>query len=256
MKLSFNHKGESEMKIDILGYCGGYPWGGGATAGYLVKTEEGEVLLDCGSGVVSKLSAKTDIKNLSGLILSHLHHDHIADVGVLNYAVFGASRVGKRTTPLNIYAPDEPKNMLEYIQGQSSEVHMIDEHINPSIANIDISFLEVKHTIPCYAVKMEYQGKVFVYSADTEYTEELIEFARGADLFICEATNCEGSDHTVGKGHMDAEEAGNIARKANVKELVLTHLPYDGDYQMMKELASTVFGKEVHLANEKSSYIL
>lgn len=78
------------MKVKILGYWGGYPSAGGATAGYLVTTDEGHILLDCGSGVMSKLPAEVKVEDLSGVILSHLHHDHMADLGVL--AVCGGWR--------------------------------------------------------------------------------------------------------------------------------------------------------------------
>ena len=40
---------------------------------------------------------------------------------------------------------------------------------------------------PAYALRVEYGGKVITYSGDTEWTESLIEAARGADLFVCEA---------------------------------------------------------------------
>ncbi|WP_438349342.1 MBL fold metallo-hydrolase [Paenibacillus sp. FA6] len=74
------------MDVKISGYWGGYPSADGATAGYLVDTGEGQILLDCGSGVMSKLVKQTDVEKLEGVILSHLHHDHIADMGILQYA--------------------------------------------------------------------------------------------------------------------------------------------------------------------------
>jgi len=49
--------------------------------------------------------------------------------------------------------------------------------------------LRVKHAsgAPAYALRVEYGGKVITYSGDTEWTESLVEAARGADLFVCEA---------------------------------------------------------------------
>jgi len=40
---------------------------------------------------------------------------------------------------------------------------------------------------PAYALRVEYGGKVITYSGDTEWTESLVQAARGADLFVCEA---------------------------------------------------------------------
>lgn len=241
------------MKIDILGFCGGYPWNGGATAGYLITTEQGQILLDCGSGVMRNLTKLTDITQISGVVLSHLHFDHMADVGVLNYAASGALRTGRMVRELQLFAPEEPRLFAKYIQSDSAALFPIGEHLQYELAGATITFLAVKHTIPCYAIKVIVGNKTFVYSADTEYFEPLVAFSQDADLFICEATICKGSTHTVGTGHMDAEAAGLIAKQANVGQLVLTHLPHDGDFPKMKKRASDVFGKEVKLANELQS---
>ncbi|RDW17513.1 hypothetical protein CWR48_13385 [Oceanobacillus arenosus] len=238
------------MEIDILGYWGGYPTRGGATAGYLITTDEGRILLDCGSGVMSKLSLISKAEELSGVILSHLHYDHMADIGVLQYAMNGALRTGRAADKIKIYSPAEPINMWEQIQSAQSINIPIEQEKTLEIAGVQIEFHHVNHTIPCYAVKFTYNDKIFVYSADTEYIESLVDFAKDADIFICEATICEGSTHTVGTGHMDAKEAALIAKKANVGKVVLTHLPSDGDFDLMKREASEVFGGEVYLAME------
>lgn len=241
------------MKIDILGYWGGYPIMGGATAGYLITTDEGKILLDCGSGVMSKLSLKSKAEELSGVILSHLHYDHMGDIGILQYAMAGALRTGRAEEKIKIVAPSEPQVMWEQIQSEQSENIPLEQLPSLTMAGLEIEFHSVNHTIPCYAVKMTYKDKVFVYSGDTTYIESLANFAKNADVFICEATICEGSNHTAGAGHMDAREAALLAKKANVGKLVLTHLPSDGDFQLMKKQASDVFGKEVFLAMEVGS---
>ncbi|WP_156291860.1 MBL fold metallo-hydrolase [Oceanobacillus salinisoli] len=244
------------MKIDILGYWGGYPTRGGATAGYLITTDEGQILLDCGSGVMSKLSLKSRVEQLSGVVLSHLHYDHMADVGILQYAVAGALRNDRMKDKMPIVSPSEPDDKWQEIQSRQSEHKKIEELSAFTMAGAVIEFLAVNHTIPCYAVKITYKDKVFVYSADTTYLESLVNFAKDADLFFCEATICEGSTHTAGPGHMDAKEAALIAKKANVGKLVLTHLPSDGNFELMKTQASDIFGKEVALASEVDSYFL
>ncbi|MFD1037481.1 MBL fold metallo-hydrolase [Virgibacillus byunsanensis] len=244
------------MKIDILGYWGAYPSDGGATAGYLISTDEGRILLDCGSGIMSKLSLISKAEELSGVILSHLHYDHMSDVGVLQYAVAGALRTGRMSERIKIISPTEPVNKWEQIQSKQSENIPLEQLTSLTMAGAEIEFYAVNHTIPCYAVKITYKNNVFVYSADTTYMDSLAEFAQGANVFICEATNCEGSTHTVGAGHMDAKEAAKIGRKAKVGKLILTHLPSDGDFQLMKRQATEVFGREVYLATENDSITL
>lgn len=244
------------MKINILGFWGGYPKDGGATSGYLISTAEGKLLLDCGSGVMSKLSMHTTIEHISGVVLSHLHHDHAADIGILQYAMVGALRLNKKAKKMLVYAPNEPSSALQCMQSDQTDFIAISDKTVSMVAGIKIEYCHVSHTIPCYAVKLTYKGKVVVYSADTAYDEVLIDFAKDADLFICEATICEGSYHTAGAGHMDAAEAGRIAKLAQVKKLVLTHLPHDGNFDLMKREAMRSFGKEAYLASEQAEYEL
>ena len=244
------------MKLTILGYWGGYPTAGGATPGYLIQTDEGTILLDCGSGVMSRLGFYAGVEDLSGVILSHLHFDHMADMGILQYAVIGALRTGLCPSSLPVYAPSEPSDIWNILQGSHSEFAAITKDRKVRLAGADVTFHPVLHTIPCYAVKFSYKGKVLVYSADTEYCESLIEFAKDADLFLCEATICKGSFHTTGKGHMDASEAATIAKKANVKQLVLTHLPHDGNFELMRKEAMEVFNGPVYLPNFKSDFLI
>ncbi|HEX7057153.1 MAG TPA: MBL fold metallo-hydrolase [Bacilli bacterium] len=244
------------MKITILGYWGGYPSAGGATAGYLISTDEGNILLDCGSGVVSRLYFYANVEHISGVVLSHLHYDHIADIGILQYAAVGALRNGRMKEKLSIYAPAEPAEQFQKLHGSHSDVSVIDPQQSIAIAGADIRFLPVKHTIPCYAVKIQYRNKTLVYSADTSYTDALAHFAENADILLCEATICQGSKHTTGEGHMDAAQAGMIAKKANVGKLVLTHLPHDGNFELMKDAAIKEFNKEVYVPPLHDTFLL
>ncbi|WP_420851756.1 MBL fold metallo-hydrolase [Oceanobacillus jeddahense] len=244
------------LRIEILGYWGGYPSNGGATSGYLVSSDGGKILLDCGSGIMSRFSISNKVEDLSGIILSHLHYDHTTDIGIFQYALVGALRRGEIQNKLKVYSPTEPKELWKAIQSEETYFQEINENEKIQIANMTIEFLPVNHTISCYAVKVTYKHKIFVYSADTTYTDTLIEFAKNADLFICEATICKGSYHSTGAGHMSAGEAGLLAEKANVKKLILTHLPSDGDFALMKKEAKENFSKEVYVANEISIFEL
>ncbi len=244
------------LKIEILGYWGGFPSEGGATSGYLLSTNKTKILLDCGSGVMSKFSVLNKIDDLTAMILSHLHYDHTADIGVIQYALVGALRRGEVKEKLKVYSPQEPKALWQAIQSDQTCFCEINEKEILKIDDMVIEFLPVDHTIPCYAVKVKCKHKIFVYSADTTYIEALVDFAKDADLFICEATICKGSSHSTGAGHMSAAEAGLLAKKANVRKLILTHLPSDGDFELMKSQAKENFGNEVYLADEVSTFEL
>ncbi len=72
------------MKVTVIGCCGGFPAANEATSGYLFQSGGYSLLVDCGSAVLSKLFAYVPAEELDAVILSHYHHDHIADIGRFN----------------------------------------------------------------------------------------------------------------------------------------------------------------------------
>jgi ribonuclease BN (tRNA processing enzyme) len=100
------------------------------------------------------------------------------------------------------------------------KIHTINEETVLNIGGIEISFKKVIHPVETYAVKMKKGDKFFVYSADTVYTDDLVAFAEGADLLLCDGNFLTGMQGP----HMTAAEAAEIAKKAGCKKLILTHL--------------------------------
>ena len=242
------------MKLDILGFWGGTPELGGATTGYLLHTNEGTLLIDCGSGVMSQLSTVMPYYEIDAAILTHLHFDHMADIGILQYGFNRALRNHWVDGPIQIIAPNEPKLLWDSIQSQDAIMNTLNPNSTYELIGAQVDFLAVNHSIPSYAVKVTYDNKVFVFSSDTTYYESLIDFAKNADVFLCEATNFEGSIHSTGKGHMSAAEAGLLAHEARVKTLILTHLPSDGNFAKMQSEAEAQFHGKVIMASDIKSY--
>ena len=86
-------------------------------------------------------------------------------------------------------------------------------------------------------------GKKFTYSGDTRPCEQMIEFAKNSDILIHESTyQEEDKEHAIANCHSTTKEAANIAKEANVKELILTHIStrYSDD-EIMKKEAKEVF---------------
>jgi Metal-dependent hydrolases of the beta-lactamase superfamily III len=80
------------MLVTVLGFYGGYPYKGIGTSGYLLRNGDKSYLIDCGSGVLNSLASYMKPTDLDGVILSHYHHDHTADVGVLQYEWLAAKK--------------------------------------------------------------------------------------------------------------------------------------------------------------------
>ena len=235
------------MKLTIIGCHGAYPPPNGATSGYLLEEGDTKVLLDCGSGVLSKLQERVPLSALDGVVISHYHADHCADLGCLQYAVMVEKQLGRRAKSFGAWGPGELSRLtyLEYCRGRS--------YLNaPAFRMGPLSFEVFKniHDIPSYAVKVTSDnGAALVYSGDTGYYPELAEFSKGADCLLCESSFYQGhAKHQ--EQHMTSEQAGQIAACAGVRQLVLTHLPHFGESEQLIIQAQTIYKEKVLLAKQ------
>jgi ribonuclease BN (tRNA processing enzyme) len=238
------------MKLTIIGYWGGYPKMNGASTGYLLEHEGYHLLLDCGSGVLSKLQNVLQPEELDAVILSHYHPDHIADIGVLQHARLIQGFLGKRMQNLPIYG--HPFDQPEFSKLTYKEITKgipIDPDGVLTVGPFQITFLKTNHPVPCYAMRIEADGKSMVYTADSSFKEEFIEFSKGTDLLLCEC-NFYGNQSGSSAGHMNSYEAGRFAAKADVQQLILTHLPHYGDINQLVTEASAQFAGIIKLADE------
>src|SRR5690625_3916418 len=88
-----------------------------------------------------------------------------------------------------------------------------------------------------------------VYTADSAYKEEWIKFSQNADVLLADCNFYSGLD-AASSGHMTSKEVATIAKEANVKELILTHLPHFGNHEQLVEEAKSVYAGTIHLAHE------
>ncbi len=241
------------IKLTVIGCYGAYPDPGGASSGYLLESAETKVLLDCGSGVLSRLQLTMDLSELDGVVFSHYHTDHCADLGCLQYAVMIDTLLGKRNKPLMVWGPGETERLTygTWCNGQSYlEVPSFE------IGALRFSTQENIHEIQSFSLRAtDTAGNSLVYSGDTGYYETLADFAAGADCFLCEASFYEGTD-TAGKLHLTADQAALLAQKAAVRRLILTHLPHFGDPFQLREQALRHFDREVFLAQKGLEIVL
>ncbi|HYE81200.1 MAG TPA: MBL fold metallo-hydrolase [Clostridia bacterium] len=245
------------MKLTVLGNNGPYPKAGGACSGFLLDSGESKVVLDFGSGVLSRLQQFIDIEDITAIILSHLHGDHIGDISVLRYAADIKLMKGRMEKPIKIYAPSEPAEEFERLKYKKAlEVIAINPAEMLLIGDLRISFREMVHSYKNYAVCVEKSLRRFVYSGDTCMNDGIIEFARNADLFLCEAGLLERDDKCIRAMHLTAREAAQIAEDAGAKRLLLTHfLPGTNPEHYINE-ATSVYNGIMELAGENKSYFI
>ena len=262
--------------ITPLGTVSPYSKGNKNCPGFLVEYEDQKILLDCGNGITRLLNLPEDLKNMS-IIISHLHKDHYGDLLSLGYASYVYKQLGILTEPINVYLPEyetevtkfygwdcdckyyEKMADAEFLDNFGDEhylnFNLVKKHIKVDIANLKISFMQTKHSIKNYAIKIETPQQKIVYSGDTGYEyNNFGTFAKDVDLFICESTFLRGQLKSKDE-HLYAFEAAKIAKEAGVKQLMLTHFWPEIDSDEYVKEAKEIF-ENVIAAEEGKKLII
>lgn len=236
------------MKLSVIGFRGGYPGKDEASSGYLLEHDHYCLLIDCGSAVLSQLQRVLKPQDLDAVILSHYHPDHMADIGVLQHARLIQGFLGQKLPTLPIYGHDQDRSgfqQLTYKDITQGIAYKPEKSLQ--VGAFSITFLQTSHPAICYAMRIEVDGKVLVYTADTSFTEELVPFAQGANILLCECNLYKGQNGQAA-GHMTSEDAGILAEKARVHSMILTHLPHFGDVTQLVQEAKEHFDGPTQLA--------
>jgi ribonuclease BN (tRNA processing enzyme) len=195
---------------------------------------DGAVLIDCGaSALIAMKRDGVDPGDVAAVLLSHLHGDHFGGVPFLILD----GQFSRRTRPLVVAGPPGVRERVEtametFFPGSATvqrkfEVDFIEladrqaVHAGPA----QVTGFPVVHAsgAPPFALRVEYGGRTVAYSGDTEWTESLIEAARGADLFVCEAYTI---DRPV-KFHLDYRTVEAQAERLGARRIILTHMGSD-----------------------------
>ena len=237
--------GAGRLRVRVVGSSGAVPRAGNACSCYLIETRSTRIILDCGLGAIQSLRRYIDPASLDGVVISHMHPDHVFDLVPLRYLC--AFPPTKRSTKLDVYVHrgalaqmqrlalavpsrqgarffDHSLRVLEYYPARILE-----------IGDLRLTFAKTIHYIEAYAVRIDHGRSSLTYSADTAPCARVSKLAKNTDLFICECSL--GPDGTEGRprGHSSATEAARMARDAGAKHLLLTH--YGAQYKT-RELAA------------------
>lgn len=253
------------MRVTPLGVAaGGVPRAGGAGSGYLVQEGSAAVLLDCGNGVLGNLARHAPLQRVEAVVVSHLHADHFSDL-----YPFLLQRT--RFAPLPVWAPPGAQRKLDawfqLLSGNPDtyrnalELHEYDAGEEFRVGGLRVTAVAVEHNVPAFGFTVAGGRRTLAYSGDTRLCDAVVELARDAQLFVCEATLQEG----VGDAefvrrqrlvHMTARQAGEAAAKAGCRALALTHLMYYLDPEVSVRQAQEQCLCPVGAAREHAAYEL
>jgi ribonuclease BN (tRNA processing enzyme) len=207
------------------------------------------LLLDCGSGVLNRLSA-TDAgyESASTVLLTHHHLDHVADLLPLLKARWLAGE-----EHLEVVGPVGTKALVDglldvhdYLDGRM-ELRVREVGAESfSVAGFDVEGFETRHSMPCLAYRF---GDAFVFSGDSEAFPGLVNFASGAKML---AHDCSFPDEVDVSNHPTPTQLGEALSGADVGRVYLTHLyPHTrGKHSEMIQRVEQYFDGDVRMARD------
>ena len=244
------------MDVTVIGEWGGCCRAGGCCSGYLVRSGDTRLLLDCGSGVAGRVQEACPLEELDHVVISHWHADHCGDAGTLLHGRLIQMMVGLVDRPMEFYALDRSPDLERLEHGPHAHAHVIDAGSVLQIGALTCEFMRTCHATDCLATRVrDAAGHALVYTADGALTEELVAFCAGADLVIAECSLYAGVSGE-GPGHMNAHDAGELGCRAQPARLVLSHLPIYGDVHELLDAARARWDGPIELARSLTTYEL
>jgi ribonuclease BN (tRNA processing enzyme) len=262
------------MRVTVLGKSPSWQDAGGACSGYLVQDHGTTVLIDCGNGVFGKLRERIDYIDIDAVVISHLHADHFLDLVPFSYALTYAPRQQPVPVPPwsgtdhparpRLIAPPGARETFRRVVGAWGNEDLIEgafdleeyeESSQPEVGPLRFEFRSVPHFTETFAIRVASTngGGNLAYGADSRPSEDLCTFVKGADLLVIEAT-LPRPERTGVRGHLTPEEAGQHAREAGVKRVVITHISDELDSTWARTEASKAFRGPVQVAREGAVY--
>jgi ribonuclease BN (tRNA processing enzyme) len=246
---------EAPVNLQVLGSGGPIADDGRASTGYLIWVNgESRYLIDSGGGVFLRFAeAGGDFSQLDLIGISHFHADHSADLPALLKSGYFANR--KRELPISGPTGSEQfPGLVDYMNsllgGENGAYRYLSGYLDGSGGLAKLRLIEVARDegvalsilgqqspadrvdalyvphgiVPALAYRIRIGDKSIVFSGDQNGSDDrFIEFAKNADILVMHMVVPEGVKGAGLKLHAPPSVIGNIAAKAEVNTLVLSH---------------------------------
>jgi ribonuclease BN (tRNA processing enzyme) len=219
------------FELQFLGSGDAFGSGGRFQTCLLFRSAGDALLIDCGaSSLIAMKRSGVDPSQIGWILLSHLHGDHF---GGLPFLILDG-QFSRRTLPLIIAGPPGVAKRVEeamevFFPGSSRiarrftiEYIELTERVPTRVGPFLVIPYIVQHPsgAPSYALRIESKSKVLAYSGDTEWTDALLDAARGADLFVCEGYFFEKRIAY----HLDYRTLMQNRHRFECRRLIVTHM--------------------------------
>ena len=230
--------------VTVLGCDGSWPGPDGAGSGYLVRVGDTVLVVDAGPGTFATLQTVCDPSEVDAVVITHHHHDHWTDL----FAMDTEARLGRRRrkSPIPVYAPSRVAALAGPEHTPMLEWREITHGDRAGIGEASCAFHRTDHPEETLAVRIDGGGRALGYSADSGPAWSVDELGTGLDLLLCEATFTAEYEGTA--QHLSARQAGEAARGAGARRLVVTHRWPTVDAGSVVKEAEAAFGGPVEQA--------
>ena len=241
------------ITLTPLGTAAAFGGAGEAQRSYLVEAGGRAVVMDLGSGSLAVLARLRPPESVDAVLVSHMHPDHCVDLfGLRVHMLWGPGRGG--VIPV-LGPPELPARMAAFAGSDGPWADGEGLRFEPLAAGGGrrdlggpvLTHAEVPHLPPTHAMRIDWEGASLCYGADCAANDALVELAQGCDVLLAE---CSFGADPVPEGlpHLNADAAGDIARRARVGRLLLTHCQGGHDRDAALRRAQEAFGGPVEWA--------
>ena len=227
-------------------------------AGHIVEAGSVRLLMDCGSGVAHRLAQHGIAwRDITHVAVTHFHLDHVSDFTTLVYGWKYGSLPG-RSAPLVVVGPAGTAALIgrladafgDWLRDPGFLIAI--REISPGASlelgdGLVISATKVPHTTESVAYSVTRGGRRIVYTGDTGYDPMFAEWARGADVLLCECSLPAGMAIPE---HLTPEQCGALAAAALPKHLVLTHFYPPVEQVDVRSIVAAHYAGPVSLASD------
>ncbi len=242
------------MQLTILGSGTAIPSGERFPAGYSVATGAVRLMVDCGPGTLRRLAqAGTSVAVLDAVLLTHYHTDHCADLAALLFALRSPHFAGR--APLHVFGAPGLQRLVDklteawpWLQPRGYELLL--HEVQPGafeLGDVHVAAVPIRHTAQSLGYRLTTAGGTIAFAGDADECDELVELARGADTFVCDAATPDGQKLD---GHLTPALAARYAARAGVRRLVLTHFYPECEGHDLRAAAAAHFAGEIVLAED------
>ncbi|MFW6022588.1 MAG: MBL fold metallo-hydrolase [Halanaerobiaceae bacterium] len=253
-----------KFEISILGSSSANPEPNINNSSYLLKyLQDKYILIDAPPNLPSILKDKDiPLDNIEKIIITHNHLDHILGIAAILHCYRECEK------ELNLYAPAQSlltiRGLIKELQINTNiklkftEIKMDNKYIIYDDGFINLTSTSVYHSRDTVAIKVHNKitNKKVIFSSDTTPCKNLIELADNGEILIHDCSGLDKHKSYYYRNHSSSLQAGEIAEKAGVKQLILTHLDrryFNNENELIKE-ASSKFSGKVKMAQDGHVY--